>query len=413
MKQISAIILLVLMTSLYATPPSVRLEPEPEISVRSERIKLIPGKITPLAGGIQPAGLRMTDALGTPRSAPGALKPGSLRLRYGDQELQKGKDYVIDECFGRVGLGPEPSFPLEAELEMDYVYRRRRIDSLIRTVSGTEKLLKGIPHINIPQPPPLPSGAIRIANYFLDYDTSAEAPLEFRVGNAPAVTASTRGRIPRTLSKLKAGEAVKIVCWGDSVTAGNDATPGNSYAKLFERMLKERFPKAKITVQVVAVGGSNSRSWQQPVENPRPGANLCDWNQVVAEKPDLVTMEFVNDASFSGELFEKIYQENLRRIREIGAEWIVALPHFTYPGWMRINDLQDTVDRRPYIHELKAFAEKYNLGIADVSGRWVHLAAEGIPYVTLLANSLNHPIDAGHRIYAEELLKNFEDVPKQ
>ncbi len=401
------------MFPLFATPSQNRLEPEPEIPVRGEKIKLIPGKITPLSGGIQPARLRMTDALGTPRSAPGALKPGSLRLRYGNRELQKGRDYVIDECFGRVGLGSAPSFPLNAELEMDYIYRRRRIDSLIRTASGEEKVIKGIPHINIPQPPPLPVGSVRIANYFFDYDTPADAPLEFRVGITPAVTASSRGRIPRTLSKLKAGKAVKLVCWGDSVTAGNDATPGNSYAKLLERMLKKRFPQATITVRVVAVGGSNSRSWQLAVKNSRTKEKLCDWRRVVAEKPDLVIMEFVNDASLAGEQFERIYQKNLKRIKEIDAEWIVILPHFTYPGWMKIDDLRDTVDRRPYIHELKAFAEKYNIGVADVSGRWAHLAAEGIPYVILLANSLNHPIDAGHRIYAEELMKNFEETPGQ
>ena len=399
-----------LAVSLCAAPLPVRLEPEPEITVRGEKVRLPPGKITPLAGGVQPGRNRMIDALGTPRSAPGSLKPGSLRLRFEGRELQEGKDYVADEFYCRIGAGANPSFPPNAELELDYVYRLRRIDSLVRTSSGEETLIRGVPHINIPQPPPLPAGAVRLANYFLDYDTPPDAPLEFRITDVPVVTATTRGRIPRTLAKLKAGEAVKIVCWGDSVTAGNDATRGNSYPQLLERMLKERFPGASITVRVIAVGGSNSRNWIDSGKYPRQGETPCDWNRVVAEKPDLITMEFVNDAQFSGERFETVYRENLRRIRELDAEWIVALSHFTCPAWMGIHDLRNAVDRREYVRDLKGFAEKHGLGIADASGRWAHLASEGIPYVILLANSLNHPIDAGHRIYAEELLKNFEET---
>jgi lysophospholipase L1-like esterase len=407
MKRNIVLIILSISTSLCAASP-VRFDPEPEVIVRGEKVHLVPGKITPYSGGIQTAGNRMIDAYGTPRSAPDSLKPDSLRLRFKGRTLQKGKDYIVDERFSRIGLGPEPSFPLDAELEMDYVYRKRRIDSLIRTASGEEKLIKGIPHINIPQPPQLPIGAIRIANYFFDYGTPPDAPLEFSVSNTPALTISTHDRIPRTLAKLKAGKPVKIVCWGDSVTAGSDATHGNSYARLFERMLKKRFPNARITVRVVAVGGSNSCNWQAPKNKSHTDANSCDWNRVVAEKPDLITMEFVNDAFLTGKRFEKVYQENLRRIRELDAEWIVALPHFTYPGWMKINDLRNTVDHRGYVRDLKTFAQKHKLGIADASGRWAHLATEGIPYVILLSNSLNHPLDAGHRIYAEELLKNFE-----
>jgi len=33
---------------------------------------------------------------------------------------------------------------------------------------------------------------------------------------------------------------------------------------------------------------------------------------------------------------------------------------------------------------------------------------EGIPYVTLLHNTINHPDDRGHRLFAEELWKCFE-----
>jgi hypothetical protein len=67
-----------------------------------------------------------------------------------------------------------------------------------------------------------------------------------------------------------------------------------------------------------------------------------------------------------------------------------------------------TTDPRPYVQFLYEFAEQHHLGIADASGRWAHLWKEGIPYITLLDNSFNHPDDQGHRFFAEEILKNFE-----
>lgn len=66
------------------------------------------------------------------------------------------------------------------------------------------------------------------------------------------------------------------------------------------------------------------------------------------------------------------------------------------------------IDTRPYTVFLRDFAEKKHLALADASWRWENLAAEGIPYVTLLANSINHPDADGHKIFAEEVMKCFD-----
>jgi len=52
-------------------------------------------------------------------------------------------------------------------------------------------------------------------------------------------------------------------------------------------------------VATVAVGGSNSRRWLYPdrydaAKNPR--IKQCRWDLIEAAKPNLVTLEFVNDA---------------------------------------------------------------------------------------------------------------------
>ena len=57
---------------------------------------------------------------------------------------------------------------------------------------------------------------------------------------------------------------------------------------------------------------------------------------------------------------------------------------------------------------LRKFAASHGLALADASARWEHLWKEGIPYVTLLRNGINHPDDRGHALFADELMRCFE-----
>jgi hypothetical protein len=65
------------------------------------------------------------------------------------------------------------------------------------------------------------------------------------------------------------------------------------------------------------------------------------------------------------------------------------------------------LERRPYEFALREFASKHNIALADASARWEHLSKEGILYLTLLNNTINHPDDRGHRLFAEELWACF------
>jgi len=62
-------------------------------------------------------------------------------------------------------------------------------------------------------------------------------------------------------------------------------------------------------------------------------------------------------------------------------------------------------ERRPYVLALRTFADQHHVALADASARWEHLWKEGLPYLTLLDNTINHPDDRGHRLFAEELWK--------
>jgi lysophospholipase L1-like esterase len=129
---------------------------------------------------------------------------------------------------------------------------------------------------------------------------------------------------------------------------------------------------------------------------------------VLDAKPDLVTIEFVNDVPFDRALLQENYSRILGSLRGLGAEVILITPHFTaVPApWMGATDVR-TPEIRPYVQFIYDFAKANNLAVADASARWAHLWREGIPYMTLLNNSVNHPNDLGHQMFADELVKCF------
>jgi hypothetical protein len=104
---------------------------------------------------------------------------------------------------------------------------------------------------------------------------------------------------------------------------------------------------------------------------------------------------------------DEVYGDLLGRVRGVGAELILITPHFTMLKMMNFANEQG-VEARPYVLALRTFAAKNGLALADASARWEHLWKEGLPYTTLLHNTINHPDDRGHRLFAEELWACFE-----
>lgn len=388
---------------------AAEVAPAPIVSVSAEPIRLSPDKPLAWAKGTR---LRQLQTLGPGRGTPAhhAVVPESIVVRQGDRVLTAGRDYLVDPVWGSLGVAPGSNVTPEDSLTVDYRYSLRRIDSRITTADGATTIRAGKPHLTVPMPPPLDPGEVRVANLFVDYHgdgTDAEVyPVEETA--AQAVTRTTPGRIPKTLAKIGRQEPVKIVCWGDSVTVGGDASgPSTRYPAVFQERLRAKYPRAKIEVETIAVGGSNSRQWLWPERYPgRPG---CDWERIARARPDLVTIEFVNDASLSPAQVEEVYGEILGRLAKIEAEVILITPHFTMPAMMGFRSLREP-ERRPYVLALREFADSRGLALADASARWEHLAKEGIPYVTLLRNGINHPDDRGHAIFADELMRCFDDL---
>lgn len=349
-------------------------------------------------------------------NAAGSFVPGSLEIRRskGGELLKLGEDYLVDEVWGLVGLGTKSQVTAKDTVLANYRYSLLRMDTVQISADGKASLKQGEPHISAPVPPEPDAGSVALAHVFVNYrDTEVKSDQIYPITEtaAQAVTGSTTGRIPKTLAKLNAGQPLTVVCWGDSVTAGGNASkPELRYVDVFAAGLRMRFPQAKIEVQNISAGGSNSRQWLDPEKFPYKGLhgseNPARFENVLNAKPDLVTIEFVNDAGLKPEQVEVQYGEILKRLEPTGAEVILITPHFTMWKMMGFKSMLET-ERRPYVLALREFAGKHNIALADASARWEHLAKEGLPYLTLLHNTINHPDDRGHRLFAEELWKCF------
>jgi lysophospholipase L1-like esterase len=382
-----------------AAEPELRVPPAERRCVTGETVTLT--KVVPRSwsrGAVLPALAYYTQGK---VPAPDAFDPKSLVVRQGERVLELGKDHLVDPAWGTLGLTADS--PLAGTFSVDYCYSLRRVDAVVRE-GGRERVIPGIPALTDPAPPVVTRGARHVANLYVPYFHDGRAAERWPVSRAAAKTASAKGLVPKTVAKLRRGDPVKIVSWGDSVTTGADVSREESYTAVFERMLQAKFPQSRVTVEPVAVGGSHSRQWLYP--DKYPGDRESRWERVLAAKPDLVTIEFVNDAGLSPEGVREVYGDILNRLRAIGSEVILITPHFTMMSMMKFATLRDA-EQRPYVLALREFARENRIALADASARWEHLWREGIPYVTLLRNGINHPDPRGHRLFAEELMKCF------
>jgi lysophospholipase L1-like esterase len=200
--------------------------------------------------------------------------------------------------------------------------------------------------------------------------------------------------LPKTREKLRRGENVKIVAFGDSITAGGEATnPKLIYWQRWADFLQQKYPQAKIDAINGATGGDRTAEGLVRLQE-----------KVLKQHPDLVLIAFgMNDHNIAGfGTPVKTFSENLAtmidRIRqETGAEIILLSTFPPNPKWHYGS------------HNMKAFAlateqvaREKHCAYADIYSNWTAFASKKKPE-DLLGNNINHPNDFGHGIYFEVL----------
>ena len=371
----------------------LRVEPAAVVEVRDERVTIADGKINRWIGGTSLPGVV------TGRSEVrlwGCLEPGSLTVRSEKDgagiTYQAGKDYLCDETWGAIARKPGGRIAEGATVFASYTCGMERLDTVQVDASGRVSIRRGR-DAKVCALPALPErGARAMAHIYMAYHTEAVAaeliyPVGPRVG--PVVSEDPQRFVAGTLARLRAGKPVTVVFLGDSVTAGGNATsPEKRCPDLFAARLQRLFPEAKVAMVNAGIGGTNSDLGLERLDK-----------DVLAHKPDLVVIEFVNDMFWPPAKIEANYAQLTGRIREAGAEVIICTPHLMAPFWM---------DRfEAAAQALREAARANEVGLADVARMWGNLEGQGVPYMTLLANRINHPDNRGHRLFAEALLAFF------
>jgi lysophospholipase L1-like esterase len=357
-------------------------------------------------------GARLLGVVTSETTAPDILVPESVAVKPGVGQATpfvRGRDYEMDlqwGTFGRLPGGIRENTPVL----VDYEIGLHRIDTVAVDAEGRVTIWPGQPHNATPKPPSLPSGAVAIANLWIPARLKALAPDSlfpiteptYRPPSRPVAPASRL--LPRTWDKLTSGGRLHVLAWGDSVTAGGEASSVEKrWQNRFVAMLGSRFPKATIKLTTAGWGGRNSDSF---LKEP-PGAEFNFDRAVIGPRPDVVVMEFVNDGGFTPAMVEEKYGYLLKRFKDAGIEWAILTPHLVWPPWMGQTSARIEEDPRPYVAGVRAFAKKHGVALADASLRYCHLVKEGIPYITLMVNSLNHPDDRGHEMFALSLMELF------
>jgi len=194
----------------------------------------------------------------------------------------------------------------------------------------------------------------------------------------------------KTQQKLAAGQRVRIIAFGDSITAGGDATePDLIFWQRWAQHLRQKYPAATIEAINGATGGDATVQGLTRLEE-----------KVLSQNPDLVLIGFgMNDHNIPGfgvplEKFENNLRELTEKIRaKTGAEIVLFSTFPPNPKWH-----YGSHNMAAYALATEKIAREQGCAFADVYRNWNLIAAKKKPE-DMLANNINHPNDFGHWVY--------------
>lgn len=380
----------------------LEIRPPRTIEVRDE-----PHELTDVVPRLYGQGTPLVHCQSHRITVADTLDPDSLVVKVGPgpdaERYEEGKDWRADKQWAQLGRLPEGRIEADTTVYVDYTFGLMRIDTIEVRSDGKIVVREGNEHRMVPTPPAVDMLARGLCNVYLPYHCKELAeeniyPLGPAFPEPSQVECEAKAAlIPKTRRMLTAGEPFTVLFWGDSVTCGGDASSQETAFPLgFTNWLRLQYPQTRIGYVNAGTGGWNSNS-KLPLFQ----------EEVIDKKPNLVVIEFVNDMGLDRDGVFRNYTEAVGRIREIGGEVIVLTPHFTRPDWMGAGKNMRTKEVRDAVTYMREFCAENRVGLADACRRWEHLWVEGIPYLTLLYNAINHPDDRGHKLFIDELKSFF------
>ncbi|EPR70974.1 SGNH/GDSL hydrolase family protein [Cyclobacterium qasimii] len=190
--------------------------------------------------------------------------------------------------------------------------------------------------------------------------------------------------------KLEEGTPVTIVSYGNSITAGGEASSTElRFQYLYGDFLKSKFPKSNLKIEDTSISGYTSSQ------------GIKWWSTYIGKtSPDLVLLGWgMNDHNIGSNSPEQ-YKQNL--IKLVGmirdkknAEVII---YSTFPPNNEWH--YGTNSMELFADAAKEAALEANCAYVDVYSTWMKVL-ERKDQSSLLGNNINHPNDFGHWLYAQ------------
>lgn len=294
-----------------------------------------------------------------------AIQPESVVVRStylpnqeGTTVYEAGRDYVLDVDAGTLARTADSRIP---DFSKNPLYGQQEFD-----------------HTKFP--------GYGNGPYFVFVDYTAKD------GAALCAPSDQTALLAGTRKKLEAGGPFKLLAYGDSITAGGEATSVPlRFQQRYAACLRERFPQAEITVENGATGGDTTRNGLARLEE-----------KVLTRAPDLVLIGFgMNDHNVGSvplDEFKKNLLDMIAQIRDrTGAEVMLFSAFPPNPAWKFGSHRMEQ-----YAAATRETAVEAECAFADVYGTWMQVLARK-DTESLLGNNINHPNDFGHWIYFEAL----------
>jgi lysophospholipase L1-like esterase len=210
---------------------------------------------------------------------------------------------------------------------------------------------------------------------------------------------SPAGTLSRVSQKLRRREPLTICLTGDSISEGYDASGFHGvppYQPAFGELVAsglEQHNGGAVRLTNLATAGWTAAD------------ALWDTARISAAKPDLVIVAFgMNDACYAqADEFATNLSTMLKDVRDEVAdvEFVVVSPMLPTPDctWVIASRFDEY---RAALSELTG----EGVVLADVTELWSQIVARKDPH-DLSGNSLNHPNDFGHRLYAQTILSQL------
>jgi acyl-CoA thioesterase-1 len=195
-------------------------------------------------------------------------------------------------------------------------------------------------------------------------------------------------RLPKLLKKLIAGEKIKVVVFGDSISTGGDVSEQKyCFANRYVKYLSELYPDTTIELENTATAGDSTETGLSRLKE-----------KVLNRQPDLVLIGFgMNDNNLGGPTPEKFEQNLITMVQSIrkttGADVILLSAFPPNPEWKYGSHRMEQ-----YADATKRASKNLNCAYADVYAVWAKVLNRK-DYSSILGNNINHPNDFGHWLY--------------